>query len=179
MTKPKGTPEQQIAKKLFTITKNAVGDAFAIGQPKKKELPKTPEAKTESGKKLVEYLKSHPSAFGCNRPDVLGVLGAITGEDLPKLVNIQATEPEEEDDTQFNEEFNDGKCVGMCVWSIKEDCILMMSDLDNDYYIDSNCTFCLYYFDNRRDIRMPTLEEIEEFITNLTLIEFKKRVLCL
>ena len=118
MTKPKGTPEQQIAKKLFTITKNAVGDAFAIGKPKKKELPKTPEAKTESGKKLVEYLKTHPSAFGCNRPDVLGVLGAITGEDLSKLVTVVATEPEEVDDTEFAEAFSENKRVGMCVCSL-------------------------------------------------------------
>ena len=55
----------------------------------------------------------------------------------------------------------------------------MMTEVDNDYYIDHNAAVCDYYFNNRTEIRMPTLEEIEEFITTFTLDSLKKYVIFL
>jgi hypothetical protein len=34
------------------------------------------------GRRVVDFLIANPSAYGCNRKDVIGLMGAMTGEDI-------------------------------------------------------------------------------------------------
>ena len=190
MTKPKGTPEERLANKIYTHTQNVMGKIFKKYSKEQKpvvkvEPPKKPEPQSEETKKIVDYLKGHTQAFGCNRPDVLNVLSIVLGEDLNSFLTQPPTpftpprEGYDEYDDNFVQAYNDTKCAGIMVVSVNEDGedreFLLLTDAENDYYFDKNsCNNNYDNWENTLQVRLPTLDEVKDYVNTVGINELKK-----